>query len=139
MLSLHSTRNLLVEVWRDFCYVIAVLIRCSAVKAATKHWMLAGIWERVGCWLLQAGLVSTYMHEHVKEMTELVFRGVDGDFTLCQATKCTPPSSNPRGSQRQLLSADAASSSANHHILEYLTPEKHDQSSVDLFPCLQRK
>ncbi|BDA45400.1 probable flavohemoprotein at C-terminar half [Coccomyxa sp. Obi] len=39
----------------------------------------------------KAGLVSTHLHEKVTAAKELVFRGVDGDFTLDRAAKCIPP------------------------------------------------
>eukprot|EP00208_Stichococcus_sp_RCC1054_P001207 CAMPEP_0206146014 /NCGR_PEP_ID=MMETSP1473-20131121/29247_1 /ASSEMBLY_ACC=CAM_ASM_001109 /TAXON_ID=1461547 /ORGANISM="Stichococcus sp, Strain RCC1054" /LENGTH=576 /DNA_ID=CAMNT_0053542437 /DNA_START=347 /DNA_END=2074 /DNA_ORIENTATION=+ len=38
----------------------------------------------------KAGLVSGYLHEKLMEMHEVVFRGVDGDFTLDRAAKCIP-------------------------------------------------
>jgi ferredoxin-NADP reductase len=40
--------------------------------------------------VLQAGLVSTHLHDKVQVMNELIFRGVDGDFTLDKAAKCIP-------------------------------------------------
>ncbi|CAL8471002.1 g10544 [Coccomyxa elongata] len=39
----------------------------------------------------KAGLVSTYLHEKVTLGQELIFRGVDGDFTLDRAAKRIPP------------------------------------------------
>lgn len=51
------------------------------------HYMCDRIW-RV---LLQAGLVSTYLHEKATLGQELIFRGVDGDFTLDRAAKRIPP------------------------------------------------
>ncbi|KAK9901386.1 hypothetical protein WJX75_009774 [Coccomyxa subellipsoidea] len=38
----------------------------------------------------KAGLVSTHLHDKVQVMNELIFRGVDGDFTLDKAAKCIP-------------------------------------------------
>ena len=41
--------------------------------------------------LVQVGLVSTWLERNLVVGGEVQFRGVDGDFTLDKAAKCIPP------------------------------------------------
>lgn len=40
--------------------------------------------------LVQAGLVSGWLHDNLDLGKQILFRGVDGDFTLDRAAKCIP-------------------------------------------------
>lgn len=49
---------------------------------------------------LQAGLVSSWLHDNLEPGREILFRGVDGDFTLDRAAKCIPAAGDYRGHER---------------------------------------
>ena len=44
-----------------------------------------------GLFVVQIGLVSTWLEENMAVGGEIKFRGVDGDFTLDKAATCIPP------------------------------------------------
>ena len=51
----------------------------------------------------QAGRVSGYLHENLTPGREVLFRGVDGDFTLDKAVRCIPPAGERRSLVRPTL------------------------------------